>query len=159
MKQLRVNLLSLSESCTKRYNIIRTSTQELANFEAGERETLIGLNDEITALFTTLEKQAHEASGISKERKAVEKDLESILTTTKRQLVGISTKVSSGLEEVSSKIDNITKVNTGLDEVSVKSQQFQTTIIDTFTEALSKAQAAASKAEADAAKARADASR
>ncbi|KAK0511345.1 hypothetical protein JMJ35_005918 [Cladonia borealis] len=77
--------------------------------EKHRNEAVEGLNDEITALSTTLEKQAPEASGISKERKAVEKDLESILTTTKRQLVGISTKVSSGLEEVSSKIDNVTK--------------------------------------------------
>ena len=151
MKKLRENLLNISESCTKGYDIIQASARDIANFEAGKRETLAGLREDVTSLSTALDKRAQEARGVAKEIDVAGKDLESLVTSTERQLHGIS-----------SKIGNVTEVSIGLDEVSAKFQQFQPTMDDTLrelTEALSKAQAAASKAEADAAKARADAAK
>ena len=168
MKKLRTNLVNISASCATRYNQIQASRQDLVNSVDGDHETLAGLKDQMTSLSTALTKQAEDVRGVSEEIAVAEKDLERLVTSTERQLGGVSTNIgnvteaSAGLEGISSKIGNFTQVSTGLDEVSEKFQQFQPTMIDTLrelTEALSKAQADATKAQADAAKAQADAAK
>lgn len=164
MKKSRDNLLSISQSCTTQYRSMQTSLQDLVNFEDGERQTLAGLRVDMTSLSTALNEQAQEAKGIAKEIDVAEKNLRSLVTSTERQLLGLSTnigklstnignvteasaelnevsskignvtEISSGLDEVSSKIGNVTEVSTGLDEVSAKIQQLKPTVTATIGE-------------------------
>ena len=137
MRKLRSEFLQMLDSWSTNSKNVRTSKEELVNFEVGHREILAGLREEIESLSTALEKQTKEARGISKDIELAGNDFGRLLTSTECQLGGISTKignvtkigtgldelsakVTSGLDEVSSKIDNITKVGTGLDEVSAK---------------------------------------
>ena len=143
MKKLRSELLRRLESWSTNLRQVQTSKEELVDFEAGHREILAGMREEMKALSTVLEKQTKQARAISKEIEIADNDLGKLVTSTERQLGGISTKistvtevssrldgvstrignltkVSSGLEEVSSKVENVTKVGTGLDELSAK---------------------------------------